>query len=392
MNSTTIIAGTFAMLVACGGAPVEHHEGHIDEPEGHVDEPAHGELPTRVHLAPEIAEAAGVVVTPARREVLVRTVEVVGQIEPDPDRVSRIPAHIAGTLASVEFREGDRVVAGQRLASIRAPDLGELRAQKTSIGARLVAARAQVQRLVALEAKRLAATQDVIAAKAEVAALQADLAGATHQLRALDGGGRAAAPGEFAVLALRSGLVIGRQAIVGDPVSADTVLGTIADLDEVFFAARVFERDLGKIAVGANAEVTLNAYPGEPSVGTVERIGNVVDEAARTIVARVRLRNRDGRLRAGLFGTAQVALAEAAGPDPVLVIARSALTQIAGENVVFVREADGHYEVHPVVLGASSPGKLEVVHGLREGEQVVSEGVFTIKSTLMRSTFAEEHH
>ena len=377
-----------------GGAEKAPHDDHGDEHVAeHVDEPEHGPLPTRVRLAPEIADAAGIVVSPARREVLVRTVEVVGQIEPDPDRVARISARVSGALASIEFREGDHVEAGQRMASIRAPNLGDLRAHKTSLAARLAAAKAQVQRLETLEAQRLASQQELTAARAEVATLQADLSGASQQLRALDiGRGRAAAPGEFAVLAPRAGVVMSRTAVVGDPVTADTVLGSVADLEEVFFAARVFERDLGKIRVGAATEVTLNAFPGEAFVGVVERVGHQVDESARTIVARVRLRNRDEMLRGGLFGTAQVAIDEAAGPTPVLVVARDAVTQIGGEAHVFVREPDGDYELHPVVLGASSPGKIEVVHGLREGEEVVTAGVFTLKSTLLRSTFAEDHH
>ncbi len=395
--SARVIGLFFVAVAACKPAAQDEHEAgehaaeHGDEHE-HVDEPEHGELPKNVHLSPELAEAAGVIATPVRREVLVRTFEVVGQLEADPDRVSRISSRVAGTLASIDFREGDTVVAGQRLASIRAPDLGELRGHKTSLVARLAAAKAQVERLATLEAKRLAAQQDVVAAKADVAALEADLAGITYQLRALGDGRRAGAAGELAVLAPRKGVVIARQAVVGDPVAADTVLGTVADLDEVLFAARVFERDLAKVRVGASAEVTLGAYPGDPFVGTVERIGHVVDATTRTIVARIRLRNREERLRAGLFGTADVALDESAGPDPVLVVARSAVTQIAGDNVVFVQEPDGHYEVHPVVLGASSPGKLEVVHGLREGELVVTEGVFTLKSALLRGTFAEDHH
>lgn len=394
MSSTRAMALALFATLACRGGESEH--GHDDEhetPEHHVDEPGHGEMPRRVRLAPDVADAAGIVVAPARREVLVRTVEVVGQIEPDPDRVARIPARVTGALASVEFREGDRVTEGQRLASIRAPNLGGLRAQKASIQAKLAAAKVQVQRLEALEAKRLAAQQDVVAARAEVATLEAELSGASQQLRALDvGKGRAAKPGEFAVLSPRAGIVTARAAIVGDPVGPESVLGTVVDLDEVFFAARVFERDLAKIRVGAAAEVTLNAYPGVAFVGIVERVGHQVDESARTIVARVRLRNEGDKLRGGLFGTAQVALDETAGPTPVLVVARDAVTRIDGDTVVFVREADGDFELHPVVLGASSPGKVEVIHGLREGEEVAVAGVFTLKSTLLKSTFAGDHH
>lgn len=395
---TRLDASSLSLLIALAGCSRPAAEEHADEHgegehEEHVDEPGHGELPSRVQLAPELAQAAGIVTSAVRREVLVRTVRVVGQIEPDPDRVSRIGARIGGTLASIEFREGDAVTAGQRLATIRAPDLGELRAHRTSTAARLSAAKAQLTRLEGLEARRLAAAQDVVVARATVAELEADLNGVSQQLRSLDlGREQRARPGEFVVVAPRAGVVIGRSAVVGDPVTPDTVLGTIADLDEVFFAARVFERDLDDIHMGATTEVTLNAYRGDPFVGTIEHVGYVVDEEARTVLARVRLRNRGSRLRVGLFGSAAVALSEPTSADPVLVVARSAVTQIGGESVVFVRHADGHYELHPVVLGASSPGKLEVVHGLREGEEVVTEGVFTLKSTMLRSTFAEDHH
>ena len=63
---------------------------------------------------------------------------------------------------------------------------------------------------------------------------------------------------------------------------------------------------------------------------------------------------------------------------------------LAGHPPLFVRHPDGDYELHDVVLGKSAGGKVEVVTGLREGEQVVSEGVFTLKSAILKSTFAED--
>ncbi|HWB80142.1 MAG TPA: efflux RND transporter periplasmic adaptor subunit [Nannocystaceae bacterium] len=389
------LAFLFTILVGCRGAdtpPDEHAEHEGDHGEPHVDEPAHGELPKTVRLPKDVAAAAGIIVAPVRREQLVRTVELVGEIAAEPDRVARVPARISGSVASVEFKAGDRVRAGQRLVSIRAPDLGELRANKRSLGARIVAARAEVERLEALEAKRLAARQDVVAAKAELGALEADLTGASQQLAALDvGRARGKGTGELAVVAPSGGVVLTRDVVVGDPVQATSVLGTIAALDEVYFDARVFERDLGKLAVGASAEVVLGAWPGTSFVGTVEHLGYAVDERARTIVARIRLKNEDDRLRIGLFGSARVAIDEPTAAPATLVVPRSAITQIDGESHVFVAHPDGDYELHKVLLGDSSPGRVEIVHGLREGEQVVTGGVFTLKSTLLRGTFAEEH-
>ena len=66
------------------------------------------------------------------------------------------------------------------------------------------------------------------------------------------------------------------------------------------------------------------------------------------------------------------------------------MTDIGGKTVVFVRHADDDFELHDVTLGDSALGKVEVLNGLREGELVVTEGVFTLKSVVLKSTLAED--
>ncbi len=75
---------------------------------------------------------------------------------------------------------------------------------------------------------------------------------------------------------------------------------------------------------------------------------------------------------------------------PVLVVPRSAVTEIGRKSVVFVKQPDGDFDLLDVVLGEGALGKVEVVNGLREGEQAVVEGVFTLKSAVLKSTFGEE--
>jgi cobalt-zinc-cadmium efflux system membrane fusion protein len=152
----------------------------------------------------------------------------------------------------------------------------------------------------------------------------------------------------------------------------------------------VFEKDLSRLHVGANAEVQLNAYPDERFAGGVEYIGKQVDPNARTLTARIRLQNREGKLSVGLFGTAFVSTAEKGTRKSVLVVPRSALTDVAAKPVVFVRHPDGDFELHDIVLGESAGGKVEIVSGLREGEDVVVDGVFTLKSAVLKTTFAED--
>jgi cobalt-zinc-cadmium efflux system membrane fusion protein len=184
--------------------------------------------------------------------------------------------------------------------------------------------------------------------------------------------------------------VVMRAAVIGQPVRPDQVLCEIVDLSELWFLGRVFEKDLDRLALGASAEVQLNAYSRERFQGVVEYVGHQVDPVARTVTARIRLQNRQDRLRVGLFGTAYVSTGDRERGEATLVVPRSALTEVAGKQVVFVRQADHDYELHEVVLGASAAGKVQVIAGLRDGEQVVVDGVFTLKSAVLKSTLAEE--
>jgi cobalt-zinc-cadmium efflux system membrane fusion protein len=202
--------------------------------------------------------------------------------------------------------------------------------------------------------------------------------------------GAESAGSELAVRAPVSGVVISRDAVIGQPVTADETIAAIADLSEVLFLGRVFEMDLGRLQTGVRAEVQLNAYPKERFAGSIEYLGRQIDPVARTVTARIRLTNRNDLLRIGLFGTAQVSTAEEQKRGPVLVVSRTALTEIGGKSFVFVRHADDDFELHEVVLGESALGKVEIVSGLREGEQVVVDGVFTLKSAVLKSTIAEE--
>jgi cobalt-zinc-cadmium efflux system membrane fusion protein len=111
-------------------------------------------------------------------------------------------------------------------------------------------------------------------------------------------------------------------------------------------------------------------------------------------------------LRIGLFGKARVVTKGERAGEPSLVVPRSALTDVAGKQVVFVhgsgeqfrRRADSaptfipseEFELHEVTSGEGAAGKVRILSGLREGEEVVFSGAFTIKSVLLRGTLADQ--
>jgi cobalt-zinc-cadmium efflux system membrane fusion protein len=343
-----------------------------------------------VRLDPAVIASAKIKLAPVVREALAATVDLSGEVSSDPDKTARVSTLVPGRIESVSFKEGQPVKKGDLLAVIRVPELGKAKAAFAATTAKAVAARSNADRLQALSEQRLAAKQEVSSARAEAGALEAEASAAEEQLRVWGTGTRAGVGSELALRAPISGTVVSRNAIVGQSVTADQTLALIADLGEVWFLGRVFEKNLDQIHLGAPAEVQLNAYPKERFAGTVEYLGKQVDPAARTVVARIRLINREDLLRLGLFGIARVAGGENTRKEPVLVIPRSAVTEIGNKPVVLVHEPDGDYVVQEVVLGAGGRGKVEVVGGLREREQAVVEGVFTLKSVVLKSTFGEE--
>jgi cobalt-zinc-cadmium efflux system membrane fusion protein len=386
--------------LACNrnSASKDQHQHEHDEPkhaeaapaESALHEHDHEELSRQIQVSEQVVRDARIEVKPATKAALSEVLTLPGEIAADPDRLARISTPAAGRIEAVNFREGDAVKKGQALIVIRVPEIAKARASHFASSAKAKAARANAARQRSLFEQRLAVEQSVLDAEAEAEALELEARSLRDELGALGAG----TSGSFS-LTLRSpidGVVVARDAVVGQPAPADHTLASIADLSQVWFLARVFEKDLGKLELGATAEVHLNAYADEHFAGKVEYIGQQIDPVARTVNARVRLTNRDDLLRLGLFGTSQIALAGSGPSEPRLVIDRASVTEIGGKSVVFVQAGAGRFELHEVTLGRESLGRVEVLEGLREGEQVASAGVFSLKSILLKTSIEEHGH
>lgn len=385
-------------LVADGpAAPKPEEKSHAagEKIPDHADEAEeHEELPTKIRLPPKVVKSAGIKTATVELDSLPATVDLSGEIIADPDRTANIAARVPGRIVDVRVKEGDRVKTGQLIASIESPALARARAVLTSAQARLRSATLNAARLKNLEAKSLASGQEVASAEAEAAALEAEAAAARQTLAAF-GPGADQVQGVAARLSLRSpltGFVLAREAVQGQTVDAEHVVAVVGDLSRAYFLGRLFEKDLSRVKVGASAGVRLNAYPGELFEGEVGTIGKQLDPTARTVTARILVRNHDDRLKVGLFGTARVVTGPAMGERNRVVVPINTVTKIGDKDVVFVLQPDGDYEVHPVTLGKTAGSRVEILSGLRQGERIVTDGVFTLKSAVLKSTFGEEEH
>ena len=135
----------------------------------------------------------------------------------------------------------------------------------------------------------------------------------------------------------------------------------------------------------------MRAYPGEVFAGTVELVEATLDESSRSAGIRVVLPNADRRLKSGMFATARITGTHAHGPEELLAIPSAAVQEVDGHTSVFIRDGGGGFTLQRVHLGEQAGDFVEVLNGLREGDEVVVNGSFVLKGQLLRSSLAEEH-
>ncbi|CAN5196031.1 efflux RND transporter periplasmic adaptor subunit [soil metagenome] len=184
-------------------------------------------------------------------------------------------------------------------------------------------------------------------------------------------------PPSVDVLAPMSGVIDEATATIGQTVEPATTLFHIRDGSQVNIVARVYEEDLGKIAIGQVANVRLLAYADKTFSGKIVLVGPSLDPQSRTVEVWVKLANDEGLLKPNLFARVGVILRQA---DAALSVPTAAIIEANGEKFVFVRQKGSFARVE-ISTGTSDDTYTEVTDGLVPGDEVVTQGnrqVYTV--------------
>jgi len=174
------------------------------------------------------------------------------------------------------------------------------------------------------------------------------------------------------------GTVIDRHVVAGESVEPNGHLVEIADLSEVLAVGRVFEGQIGRVAVGQSVRVVVPSFPGPVFEGVVERLGGQLDPASRSLPLYVRVKNPEHRLRPNMRAELNV-VTERSGT--ALAVPRSAVLGDFGALFVFVEDDDDptRFERRVVVTGLSDDRFVEILEGVLPGERVVTEGNYSLQ-------------
>jgi Cu(I)/Ag(I) efflux system membrane fusion protein len=332
-----------------------------DEEAASSGEPA---APNQIRISTEKVQKLGVRTEAAAMRLLGRTVRAAGRIEPDERRMFAVTAKFEGYVEHLHVNAtGQAVSKGQTLFEAYSPDL--------------VAA----QREYAIAVQGQEAMKD---AGAQAQAGMGQLAESSlARLRNWD-----LSPGQVSALAKSgqvqrsiafpspvSGVVTEKKVLQGMRFMPGELLYQVTDLSSVWVIADLAEQDIGLVKLGAKALVTTTAYPNEPIGGRITYVYPTMKADTRTLQVRVEVPNPGQRLKPAMF--AQVEL-DVGGKTHVLTVPDSAVIDTGTRRLVLVQVKEGRFEPREVETGSRGTGTIEIVKGVREGEQVVVAANFLI--------------
>ncbi len=174
----------------------------------------------------------------------------------------------------------------------------------------------------------------------------------------------------------RTGEIAEKMVIEGQSVRSGDNLFLIADRSTLWVDVAIFERDAPAVRVGMRASVRVDAVPVAAFRGRLTFIQPQLDERTRTLTARLEVDNTAGALRPGMYVTVEV---ESAGRRAVTV-PLAAVLPTGTRSIVFVNRGDGRFLPREVRVGQHGDSLVEIVEGLKPGDEVVASATFLFDS------------
>jgi cobalt-zinc-cadmium efflux system membrane fusion protein len=347
-----------------------------------------------VRLPPEQLTRSGVTVESVGRTTFSTYRDFPGVVRPNEHALANIMPLVRGRVAEVYADFGQEVKTNQLLAVLHSSDLGLAQSAYLKARARRHVAEQAYQRAQFLFKEKVIGQAEAQRREGEMISIRAEAQEAREGLRLLGMDDKQIRTleqtqtirSQVPIVAPFAGRVIARNLTKGEVVETNEKMFVVADLSTVWVMGNVAEKDISYVhrataVPNQPVEVHVAAYPDEVFQGIVSYVGDVLDTATRTMQVRLILANPTGRLKPEMFATIRV-LSEPA-PD-VLVVPEAAVQHDRNRSFVFVQQETGVFEARTIRLGDKNGTFAEVLEGVREGEAVVREGAFILKSELLK--------
>ena len=326
--------------------------------------------------SPQIASLTSVPIEP-RREMVLR---FNGRLVWNEDRTVRVFAPFAGRVTEIAVRPGDRVKAGEKLAVLASPELGQAQAEARRAEQDFALAQKNRARVQELFTAGVAPQKDLQAAQADLARTRAEKDRTLAKLKLY---GKSDTVDQ--TLALKSpidGVVVERNLNPGQEIrpdnQGDKALFVVSDPTQLWFLLDVAEKDIPLVKAGTEIDITTTALDNDRVKGVIRYVADVVDPQSRSVKVRGAIEQGDDRLKAEMYVVAEL---KVPAPGGFLVPARA--VYLRGEQqYVFVDQGGGRYARRAIRPGPLTDGYQVVLQGLAATDKVVLDGSLLLERLL----------
>jgi cobalt-zinc-cadmium efflux system membrane fusion protein len=304
-----------------------------------------------------------------------------GKIAVDGDRATAVFSPYSGRVTRVIAGLGDTVKSGAPLATLEASEFVQAQNDLRLAAAQVKLARSSETRKHALYDAKGGSLQDWQSAQADLTAAESALNSVRNRLRILGKSDADVAALEreqtinpvATITAPIAGVVVDRQVGPGQYLQSGggTPLFTIADPSSVWLLANVREADAGLVKVGQSVEVHVLAYPKRTFKARLTYVAALVDPTTHRLPVRAQIDNRDGALKPEMFANFRILTSD---ESQSLAVPEAAVVYEGDAAHVWVAADNGLLSFRTIHTGRSNDGLVEVLDGLKPGEQVVTKG------------------
>ena len=383
-QSTPVLLAIAAAVLILSGCGKEAPQAAKAPP---AAEAAAKQDPMEVSLTPEMAKQFRI--EKAAMADIAVTQRVAGRIEANERLTTRIGASVTGRVVNVMAEVGDRVKAGQVLATLASPELTNAQLAYLRALSTTKLAERTVERAQALVAADVIGTAELQRREVELSVARAELRAASDQLRLIGLSPGAierlresgAIASEVPITSTRTGIVIERKVSQGQVAQPGDPLFTVADLSNVWVIGALPEQDANSVQLNQRVEVEVAALGADKLTGRIVYVSDTVQPDTRTVPIRTEVQNPKYELKPQMLASLKLNGMHVRQ----LAVPATAVVRENDKDYVFVHLGDQRFRLTEVVLDEAAGDLRPVRKGLDEGTPIVVDGSFHLNSQRKRA-------
>lgn len=374
------------LLIGCNENKEEHNDDHSDEQSKIVT--LSRESIEQIKLETQLVSFkhfSGFLTIPA-------------EVITDQDNEAQIGSLVQGRVHKVFVKVGDYVKTGELLMTVEGLDVGKIKADYLKAKANYEYAKANYDRQKKLFDEKIGSQKALLESQSEYEKASAEYKAEDRKIHSVglndedvtngkDGDEHTA--GTLPIKSMINGVIVERNVVIGQLVDATTIAFKIINTGTVWVDGQIYEKDLDKIKLNSKAIFTASTNLENTFEGKIIYVGQTVNDKTRTILVRCDFVNPGSKLKPQMYGELKIPMGSNA---KALLVPEESVFQESGQTYLFVQTSDSTFERRDIMIGSTSDNLIEVKEGIREGEIIVSNGVFYLKSELKKDELGEDEH